>query len=208
MTPAPTFDIQQVQKVRKVALGVGLIGLLTLIGLTAAMSESGAWLHEKVEFFGMICIGLCIVGRAWCSLYIGGRKKAELVRNGPYSISRNPLYVFSFLGAFGAGAQTGSITVALLFAMLTYGVFRAVVNREEAWLSHAFGDAYGAYRRRTPRFLPNPSLWRDQEEVTFKPVFMLRTLADGLPFLLAIPLFEAVKHVQDWGWLPVLGELL
>jgi protein-S-isoprenylcysteine O-methyltransferase Ste14 len=133
MTPTASFDLQRVQRIRKVVpwasalLGVTRWPCLTPVGRAANF-------HEGVEAFGLAVIAVCIVGRAWCSLYIGGRKKAEIVDRGPYSVSRNPLYVFSFIGAFGMGAQTGSITLALLFLVLTVAVFYATVRREEAWL--------------------------------------------------------------------------
>src|SRR5690606_40050349 len=60
-----------------------------------------------------ILIVVCVIGRTWSSIYIAGHKVQTLVMDGPYSISRNPLYVFSIIGAAGAGAQLGSIVLAL-----------------------------------------------------------------------------------------------
>ena len=164
-------------------------------------------LHEGLEAFGLALIAVCIVGRAWCSLYIGGRKKAEIVSRGPYSISRNPLYIFSFFGAFGIGAQSGSLTLAVLFTLASLAVFYLTVRREEAWLGATFGAAYAAYKARTPRFLPNFALWRDEAELSIRPSFFLTTIRDGLVFLLAIPLFEAIDLAQAEGWLKVLAHL-
>ena len=48
-----------------------------------------------LETGGVILILVCIVGRTWCTLYIGGNKKRELITAGPYSVVRNPLYVFT-----------------------------------------------------------------------------------------------------------------
>lgn len=207
MSTTQIFDLQAVQKVRKAGV---LVALLALVGLTmVSQSVTGvdSPLHEGVEAVGLAAIVFAIVGRAWCSLYIGGRKKAEIVSRGPYSISRNPLYIFSFFGAFGIGAQSGSLTLAVLFTLASLAVFYLTVRREEAWLGATFGGEYAAYKARTPRFLPNFALWRDEAELSVRPSFFLTTIRDGLVFLLAIPLFEAIDLVQAEGWLRVLAHL-
>lgn len=185
------IDIQSVQRWRKV--GIIVAGMLLLFG--AAFVRPWSWLEYPAEQLGLVAIAACIIGRAWCSLYIGGRKKHEIVSKGPYSVSRNPLYVFSFVGAFGIGAQS-SLTVGVVFAFACWLVFRIVVGREERFLTDAFGSHYEAYRARTPRFLPDPRLWKDEAEVRVRPEFFIRTILDGSVFLLALPLFEAVEGLQ------------
>jgi protein-S-isoprenylcysteine O-methyltransferase Ste14 len=205
-TTTSTFDLQRIQKIRKWALGLALLGAVTL-----AMFSTTWWgdngFHEGMKSFGLGAMVISIVGRAWCSLYIGGRKKAEVVSTGPYSVSRNPLYVFSYAGAFGVGAQTGSLTIAALFVLIAVVVFHFTIAREEAWLSAQFGEVYDSYMARTPRSGPDFSKWRDEEELTVRPRFFLTTLRDGLAFFLAVPVFEAIHWAQTAGWLPVLFRL-
>jgi protein-S-isoprenylcysteine O-methyltransferase Ste14 len=196
-------NIQRVQLWRKYILAAGLAVMLAWTATVRAVP----YLEHPVEHLGLVCILACILGRAWCSLYIGGRKKQEIVDVGPYSISRNPLYVFSFLGAFGVGAQTGSLVVAVVFAAAAYVVFRVVVGREEAFLVQAFGPPYEAYVSSTPRFLPNLSLWRDADVLSIRPVFFLRTVRDGLVFLLAVPVFESLELLQRAGGFTSLFQL-
>jgi protein-S-isoprenylcysteine O-methyltransferase Ste14 len=188
-----------VQRRRKWFAGLVLIGLLVLTASVRSVAMFGGEWHAGVEAFGLALIVIAIVGRAWCSLYIGGRKKAEIVDRGPYSVTRNPLYVFSFIGAFGIGAQTGSLVIGAVFAVATFLVFLRTVGREEDWLAEHFGAPYAAYRARTPRFWPNPACWRDAEELTVRPTFFLRTLRDGLTFLVAIPVMEGIEHLQAAG---------
>ena len=202
-----TLDLGAVQRIRKVAV---LGALLMLIG-TSLVTQSiggvdGRW-HEAVEAVGLAAIVFSIVGRAWCTLYIGGRKKADVVDGGPYSITRNPLYVFSFFGAFGVGAQSGSATIAAGFVLAALLIFRLTVAREEAFLEREFGERYAAYRARTPRFLPDFRLWRDHEELTIRPSLFLLTLRDGMVFLLAIPFFELIDLGQAAHWLKVVAHL-
>ena len=200
------FDLQRVQKIRKWALGLALLAAVALAFVTTTWWGEGDF-HEALEAIGLGAVAVSIVGRAWCSLYIGGRKKAEIVSTGPYSISRNPLYLFSYIGAFGVGAQTGSITLALLFVAIALLVFHFTIASEEAWLSAQFGAAYDAYRARTPRLGPDLSKWRDEPELSVRPQFFLTTLRDGLVFLLAVPIFESVDWAQAAGWLPVFVRL-
>ncbi len=206
MTIPNPHHLRRVQLIRKAVLAGCILGVCILAGITHTLGGEQDF-HEAMESFGLALIGICIVGRSWCSLYIGGRKKAEIVDRGPYSISRNPLYVFSFIGAFGMGAQTGSITIALLFVLIAVVVFYATVRREEEWLATMFGAPYEAYRARTPRFWPNFGKWQDQETLEIRPTFFLVTLRDGLVMLLSIPLFEALEHAQDVGWVHAIFNL-
>ncbi|WP_292067874.1 methyltransferase family protein [Brevundimonas sp. UBA7664] len=203
-TVAP--DLFRVQRIRK---GVLLIGIVVAVGVAGVSRTIGGHtpFHEYLEDFGLAAITVCIVGRAWCSLYIGGRKKAEIVDRGPYSISRNPLYMFSFMGAFGIGARTGSIALACACLLIAVIVFRSTVSREERWLRATFGEIYAAYAARTPRFWPNVSRWRDPDVLEVRPGFFLTTLRDGLVFLLAVPVFESVEYAQTAGWVAALIRL-
>ena len=200
------FDLQRIQKIRKSVLGVALLAAVTLAAVSTTWWGDGR-VHEGIEAFGLGAIVISIVGRAWCSLYIGGRKKAEIVSTGPYSLSRNPLYVFSYAGAFGVGAQTGSVTISVLFVVIAVAVFRMTIAKEEAWLSAEFGQPYEAYMARTPRCGPAFSKWRDEDELNIRPRFFLTTLRDGLVFLAAIPVFEGIELAQQSGWLPVMLRL-
>ncbi|NJC42588.1 protein-S-isoprenylcysteine O-methyltransferase Ste14 [Brevundimonas alba] len=206
MHTADPHHLRRVQLIRKAALGVALLLVIGLAALTQSFGGVAA-LHEGLEALGLAMIAICVVGRAWCSLYIGGRKKAEIVDQGPYSISRNPLYVFSFIGSFGMGAQTGSVVIATLFVVISVAVFYLTVRQEEGWLSVTFGEVYRAYCARTPRFLPDFSKWQDRETLEVRPVFFLTTLRDGLGFFLAVPLFEALEHAQTVGWVHVVFNL-
>ena len=164
-------------------------------------------MHERIETLGLALILVGIGGRLWATLYIGGRKSAEVVSTGPYSITRNPLYLFSTIAAAGVGAQTGSYVVACLLMVVCAGVFHLVALREERFLAATLGEEYLAYMGRVPRFLPNPLLYRDDAEVTFQTGRLRSTLVDGLAFLAAIPVLEAVETAQEMGIVPVLFSL-
>lgn len=200
------ISLSAVQAARKFALA-----MLMLVGLLGfALTESlalGFDTHELVEEVGLGLLLVCILGRVWCSLYIGGRKVRELIVNGPYSTVRNPLYVFSFIGAAGVGAQSGSIMMTALCAVIAYIVFAVLVRREEKALLAVHGDQFAAYMRSTPRFLPNPTLWWDKEILPVQPIRVMRTFADGLIFLLAIPVAEGLEYLQQLHILPVFANL-
>ena len=122
-----------------------LLALLPPIVLTQAIwTEDGAF-HEGLEWLGYAATIVCVLGRAWCTAYIAGRKKRELVDRGPYSVVRNPLYGFSLVGLAGIGLLTGSFfwTALLLGGCALY--FGCVVRREERYLLRAFPTDYRRY---------------------------------------------------------------
>ncbi|AQR62485.1 hypothetical protein BZG35_13145 [Brevundimonas sp. LM2] len=185
-------------------MAVGLSVLLGLALFTGSHWGEGSWPRLPIETIGLVLIVIAIVGRGWCSLYIGGRKATELVTTGPYSISRNPLYGFSFMGSLGVGLQSGSLLLGLVFLLAAMAIFLPLIAREESFLDYAMPRRFDAYRRATPLLWPRPSLWRTPEELTVRPSLFLRTLSDGLPFILAWPLFGGIDALQSGGLLPVL----
>ena len=208
--PIQTSDsmtIHTVQAIRKIVLCISVAVGVFVFAVTTSIHPSGETPHEMIEWLGIVLIVVCILGRTWASLYIGGRKIEEFVQTGPYSVMRNPLYFFSFLGAAGVGMQVGSVAVGLICAVLTWVVFYVVVRQEEQVLEGRYGDSYRSYLMRVPRFLPKPSLWRDEPTLTIRPPRVLVTFADALVFLLAVPLAEFFEHLQETGVIPVLLRL-
>jgi len=199
--------ITRVQTVRKAVLLAGLIAGVALVAVTNSTYPPGERTHETIEWVGIVLIVTCILGRTWASLYIGGRKIDKLVQNGPYSVCRNPLYFFSVIGAAGIGAQVGSITLALLCAVIALLVFAVVVVQEERLLRERHGAAFAEYSARVPRFLPNLRLWRDARTLTVHQLRVVRTFADALIFLLSVPAAEVIELLQEGGYLPVLLRL-
>lgn len=194
------------QRRKRIVLLSGLLLLVALL-FSDAYWASDSLLHESFEMLGYALIFLCIAGRSWCSLYIGGRKKIQLVQDGPYSLNRNPLYLFSVLGGVGIGLQAGNLTAGFVCGLFVFAIFNAVIRREEVFLASHFPDAFARYAARTPRWSLRLSSWQSSEELLVRPRFVLLTFRDALGFLAAIPLLEMVDWAQQVGWLPVLLHL-
>lgn len=181
-------------------------------GLAALGASSSAWplhdgVHEAIEEIGALLIGACIVGRLFCMLYIGGHKNSRLVMDGPYSVVRNPLYLFSLAGAGGLGLSSGSLALGWLFAASYFFLLHAAVRGEERRLLQAFGSLYRAYMDETPRWCPDFTLWRDASGLSVDPGLVRRTFFEAAGLLLAMPLVEALEQAHDAGLLPVVLTL-
>ena len=204
LSPA-AVDIHSVQMARKLGLLVTL-ALFCVLFVFGTSRWPSPW-EETIEWAGVALIFVCVCGRTWCSLYIGGRKISELVTAGPYSISRNPLYLFSIIGAVGVGAQLGALTAALLAGVCAWAVHLLVVVQEERLLTVEHGDAYRAYLATVPRFLPRFARWRDVDVLQVSPRVVKRTFFDACMFFAAIPVAEALDYLHDQGLLRVFFHL-
>jgi protein-S-isoprenylcysteine O-methyltransferase Ste14 len=181
-----------------------LIPLVLFIGPAWALEGV---MGEGIEAAGAFFIVIAICGRTWCTLYIGGRKRKELVRTGPYSIVRHPLYLFTLLALFGLGAQTGSLIVALLATAALGWPLAAVAREEEKVLGELFGAEHAAYMSEVPALIPDPRLWRDVETLEVKPAFVARTFLEASILLIAVPIVEFIHALQARGIIPVLLRL-
>ena len=206
--PPLGMDLQQMQRTRKRVLVGGIAAGLALFAVTdATWRTSWPGAHRAIQGLGLVLILVCILGRTWCTLYIGGQKKRELVMTGPYSMVRNPLYVFTLLGTAGAGAMSGSLSIGLLWAGFAGLVFASVVRHEERFLLAAFPKEFPVYMARVPRFWPRPLAWQDAEQLSVRPDLVNRTFFEACAFLLAAPLVALRSWLWDLGWIPILLRL-
>lgn len=76
-----------------------------------------------------------------------------LVAEGPYRFTRNPMYLGMTANVAGLGLALASPLMALMALPAAVVVDRSVIAREEAYLLHRFGAAYGGYRDAVRRWL-------------------------------------------------------
>jgi protein-S-isoprenylcysteine O-methyltransferase Ste14 len=202
--PAPPGDgaSQGAHLLKGRVLHTRIAAFLGLPFLLTSQPAWDAWVLYCLVWLGFLSIAFCVLGRAYASAFVGGRKNAALVAEGPFSIVRNPLYVFSFIGVVGVGLAAGSLVWAAILALLFALYYPAVVAKEEAYLRGLFGADYDAYCARVPRWLPDLSLWRAPESVPLNPIFLFRTMRDGAWFFIAPPAFAAIRLLQGAGLWP------
>lgn len=174
-----------------------LVGVpLFLLILLAAPAGDYAGL---LRWIGYLAIVAGVVGRIWASIYVAGRKNDEVVALGPYSVVRNPLYVFSFLGVAGLGLATGMASVALLLTLLFAVYYPFVIRGEERFLESRFGDTYRAYKARVPRWFPKMSLWESPRELPIRLDLVWKTTRDAAWWFLLPPAFALLHWVYETG---------
>jgi protein-S-isoprenylcysteine O-methyltransferase Ste14 len=137
-----------------------------LIAFTGTFSAIGAsFLPGGTRRDGLVAVAdvLATVGLAysvWGLAYLRRSfsiipEARRLVTGGPYSLSRQPVYLGEIATAIGVNLATGGWLTAIAIAyFVACELLR--IRWEERVLSSAFPTDYPAYARRVPRYLPNP----------------------------------------------------
>ena len=84
---------------------------------------------------------------------VPGQPSSALVVEGPYKLTRNPIYIGFVLAYFGLAIMLTSVWVLLLLIPVLIVLQRGVVEREETYLERQFGETYRKYQARVPRWL-------------------------------------------------------
>ncbi|MDO5565977.1 MAG: isoprenylcysteine carboxylmethyltransferase family protein [Planctomycetia bacterium] len=186
-----------------------VLGLATLVFLSVSAWEQHPILEETIFFSSCFLIGIGAIGRAWCAIFISGRKDGMLVQSGPYAMCRNPLYFFSFLAAIGVGLGTETFTIPVI-VMIAFAVYYPIViAAEERRLEALFGDEFRNYAKSVPCFFPRWSLLKGNEPDAW-PVCttaVRRTLFDLLWFFWIVGLLELLEAFHETGVVPVVFHL-
>jgi len=202
MSATSKISFDQTIRLRVVQIVVVLALLIILLSYPAWPDDSVV--AEMAELIGITLLFTCILGRLWSILYSGGRKNADLVMEGPYSITRNPLYLFSILGAVGIGLMFISLVLAAILGGSAALVFYVTAQGEATVLRSKFGETYDTYAHRVPFFWPNWTLYQEIQDATFNPKVLKRTFLDAMYFLAVLPLVEFIEWLRAGGMMPDL----
>lgn len=182
----------------RMAHGRGWIALLLLvpIGAIACVSPPhcrlGTWGYVLFQLIGWMLFVSGAALRWWAILYVGGKKLQTLVVDGPYSISRNPIYLGTCLLTLSAAifSQSFLFFVAVLVVGVAY--VRFTVLEEERLLLALHQDRFRDYCRRVPRLLPD---------------FRLLTAPQSVDVHIT-GLVAEFRRTCRWVWIPVLCLLI
>ena len=72
-----------------------LVAFIVILTISDHGTISNDNISIALKIVGFILILIGGFGRLWSSLYIEGNKNEKLISGGPYSMMRNPLYIFS-----------------------------------------------------------------------------------------------------------------
>lgn len=181
--------------------------LFIVLLMTASRWQGRAGIDGALFLAGTILVGLATIGRLWCSLYICGYKTKHLVIGGPYSMCRNPLYLFSVLGSVGIGLATGTFTVPAILATLFALYYPFVIRAEEKRLLTLHGEAYQTYLSTVPRFWPRSLRITEPEEYPVVPRKFRRAMFDAIWFVLVLGLLKLAESLRAADILPTLLRL-
>jgi protein-S-isoprenylcysteine O-methyltransferase Ste14 len=177
--------------------------ILLLVLFTGQSFPDGSVPDLSFEMTGLFLLTVCSMGRLWALMYIGGNKSKEIITDGPYSVVRHPLYLFSLIGAIGIGLASENLLV-LAAIIIFYAIYYPfTILAEEKKLENRFGQMYLDYKRITPMFIPKPSLYKGPQFYVVNANDFVKEFISGMWFIWIYILFSVIEKVQDMGFLPV-----
>ena len=178
----------------RIAHSRGWVGILLLVpagvisGVSPLHCAPGTWGFFLFQFIGWLLFISGAVFRWWAILYVGGKKLQTLVVDGPYSITRNPIYLGTYLLTLSAAVFSQSLLffVAVLVVSMVY--VRFTVRDEERSLLALHQDRFREYCRRVPRLWPDFSLLQSPRAVDVQVTGLVAEL----------------RRTCRWAWIPLL----
>ena len=171
---------------------------IALIFLTREVTTNESFTHSLLDLAGYFLVVICGMGCLYTTAFLGGYKNKELITVGPFSIVRNPLYVFSWLGFTGFALFSTNLWVILILPVSFLFLYQALVRREEAYLLEKFGESFSIYCQRVPRFIPKFSNFIQPDQLILTPHTFMRGLLDNIWWFAIPPLFEFFEEITDF----------
>lgn len=126
----------------------------TLLG----MGEVGMMIAMLLGY-GLLFIGIGLFIQGWRELY-RARQQNRLVTDGLYALVRHPQYTGLFIGLFGEGVVHWPTLFSITVFPVIVIAYVLLARHEEKKVIEEYGDAYRAYQRHVPMFIPRVGQWK------------------------------------------------
>jgi len=129
--------------------------------------------------------------RAWSAGYLA--KNQRLATGGPYSYTRNPLYLGSAVMGLGAVVAGRSWIMGVAFVAFFVLMYWPVMKRETQFLQQEFPEAFGPYAKQVPLFFPSLRRAPAGHEKFQWPLYLKNREYEAAGGYVAVVLFLAFK---------------
>ncbi len=190
------------------AARINLSRLATFLLLCALCVTRSRWsgdsalTGELLALTGWLLVGVGVLGRVWSGSYICGRKNNQLMMVGPYSLCRNPLYLFSFIGGLGAMLITQTLLFPLIFVILYLAYYQPVMRSEEQTLQHIHGADFEKFRNDVPLFWPRSLSFKESDQYPISARHFRRFLLEVFWFIAFAALLQLMHYLHGVDILP------
>lgn len=93
-----------------------------------------------------------VLGKMWAN-YAAVKEEHKLVTDGPYRMSRHPIYSGLLGMILGTAISTGKGFIFLLFIIALFFLLNRIHNEEQMMLQ-TFGEQYLQYKKRVSKLIP------------------------------------------------------
>lgn len=160
-TPVGPVRVKTAETAGVVAFPPLIVGVPLVVGLALQSVIPLAPLQAEFRLPGAVALvaGMALI--AWTIRVMRAHRTqvnpflptSELVTDGPFRWSRNPIYLGFCLSYLGAGFALRAGWVILFFPLVAAVLDVGVIRREERYLRRLFGTAYDAYRGKVRRWI-------------------------------------------------------
>lgn len=126
----------------------------TLLGF----GETGMMI-SMIFGYVLLFLGIGLFAQGWRELYCAHQQK-RLATDGLYGLVRHPQYTGLFIGLFGEGVVHWPTLFSVSLFPIIVLAYVLLARSEEQRMVAQFGEAYRAYQRRVPMFIPRWGTWR------------------------------------------------
>lgn len=139
--------------------------------------------------------------------YAGGATRTmnvgapSLCMSGPYSFTRNPLYLGNMIIYLGFVLFSGGpfLIETFIFVLMFFTFqYSMIISLEEETLNKKFGKAYTAYKKNVPRLFPRLNSWiNDDSRMPKSVIKTLSTEKRSLQNIFIITIIITVKNIYQ-----------